>query len=32
MYVTGLTLSLKPKEQDGWESCRDQEEDDSDGE
>ena len=32
MYVTGLTLSLKPKEQDGWESCNDEEEDDSDGE
>ena len=32
MYVTGLTLSLKPKEQDGWESCRDEDDDDSDGE
>ena len=32
MYVTGLTLSSKPKEQDGWESCSDEDDDDSDGE
>ena len=32
MYVTGLTLSLKSKEQDGWESCSDGDDDDSDGE
>ena len=32
MYVTGLTLSLKPNQQDGWESCSDEDDDDSDGE
>ena len=31
MYVTGLTLSLKPKEQDGLESCSDEDDNDSDG-
>ena len=32
MYVTGLTLTFEPKEQDGWESCSDEDDDDSDGE
>ena len=32
MYVTGLTLSLKPNQQDGWESCSDEDDDDKYGE